>query len=214
MATIGLKNIYAGLLGDDGNVVKGEDGLSETGVFAIDTEKKNMNLGSTQANITGLAGTVTKIWGNNVPVDSSYGKANPSVAIASNMINPTAKQKMLGRVKQGGGWIDGDKHVEVALLVESQSPITYQSVYFGFGRGNVTETAQNVQTNNDNETREGDNLTYSALDTSRWNNNPFKYWFADDKDFDLQGMFDDVFPGSDYDPTTGGTKSTAAKTGN
>ena len=43
MATVGLKTTYVGIKGEDGNVILGLDkgGVSETGVFEIDNQKKN-----------------------------------------------------------------------------------------------------------------------------------------------------------------------------
>lgn len=214
MATIGLKMIYTGLKADDGTVLKGEDGLSESGVFPIDTIKKNMNLGSKTANITGLAGATTKIMGNNQPVDVSKAQASPSVAIDSNYINPVAKQKMLGRAQgEDGGWSDTDKPVEVGLIIESQSPITLKSVFFAFGRGIMTEASQNIQTNTDTtETREDDNLTYTALGYPGFDGKAFRYYDSNDTKFDAQKMFDTVFPGNDWDAKNGKAKSAASST--
>lgn len=209
MANIGLKMVYVGLKNDDGTVKTGEDGLSESGVFAIDTNKANKNLGTKSANITNLAGTTTKIWGNNVPVDVSTSKASPSVAIDSNFINPVAKEKMLGRHKtEDGVWIDSDKKVEVGLIIESQSPISLESVFYAFGRGIMTQASQNVQTNNENETREDDTLTYTALTYDKFNNNAVAFDYEGEDGFDKQKLFDLVFPGNKYDASTGKTKTT------
>lgn len=212
MAAIGLKMLYVGIKNEDGSVATGDAGLSESGVFPIDTNKKNMNLGSRTANITGLSGTATKIMGNNEVVDVSKVKGAPSVAIDSNFINPTAKQKMLGRVqKDDGGWVDGDKQVETGLIVESQSPVSMKSVYFAFGRGIMTEASQNVQTNTDTaETREDDNLTYTALSYDGFDGNAFATYYGDGADFDPQKMFDTVFPNNTWDAKNGKPKAAAS----
>lgn len=209
MATIGLKMLYTGLKDDAGNVITGDDGLSDTGVFEIDTNKENGNLGTKTANISNISGNVTKISGNNQVVDVSKAAGAPTVAIDSNMINPTAKEKMLGRVKNEAGlWVDGDKPVETGLIIESQSPIYRNSVFFCFGRGVMTQSSQNVQTNTDTaETREDDNLTFTAIAYEPFNSQALGIAYESDKDFDKQKMFDMVFPNNTYDAKTGKAKA-------
>lgn len=213
MANIGLTNIYVGLKNQDQTTIVGADGLSETGVFAIDTDSSNGNLGSRSANITGLSGTVSKVMGNNVPVAVSHAKGAPSVAIDSNAIQTEAKNKMLGRVKQGGGWVDGTGTTYSGMIIESMSPTTFKPVYYAFGFGVMTESSQNVQTNTDTaETREDDNLTFTALNYDKFNKNPYKVYDSSDKDFKLQDMFDEVFPNNTYDAETGEAKNGASET--
>ncbi|MBN7275506.1 phage tail protein [Ligilactobacillus pobuzihii] len=211
MAGIGLKMLYVGKKDTDGKVLTDEkEGLDSTGIFLLDTDKKNLNLGTKTANITGLSGTITKIDGNNETVDTSNPPASPSVAIDANLINYAKKNLMLGRVKNDiGGWFDGDVLPECGLIVESQSPITLKSVYYCFGRGNFTEAGQNVQTNTSTaETREDDNLTYSALTYPAFNKGkPFAVFYEDDPDFDKAKMMDLVFPGQTrYKTNDGGAK--------
>ncbi|MDN7145266.1 phage tail protein [Liquorilactobacillus mali] len=215
MATIGLKMVYTGLKASDGSVVADADkGLDATGVFAIDTDKAKGNLGTKTANITGLSGTPTKIDGNNETVDISNPPASPSVAIDSNLINYVVKEKILGRVSDSkGGYVDGDVLPECGLIVEAQSPVTLDSIFFCFGRGTFNEAGQNIQTNTSTaETRDDDNLTYAALNYSKFvdakgNSHPFKIYHATDAAFDKKAMFDEIFPGQTYIPagTTTGT---------
>ncbi|WP_461241150.1 phage tail protein [Paucilactobacillus sp. N302-9] len=198
MAGIGLKMLYTGTKDASGQtIVDAEKGLSEEGVYAVDTDKSKGNLGSKTANITGLAGTPVKIPGNNEIADTTNPPSAPTVAWDANLINYLVKQKLLGRVSNGkGGYSDGDEPVESGLIIESQSPITYKSIYFCFGRGIFNEASQNLQTNTDTaETREDDNLTYTALTYDKFNGKPYRIYFADDPKFDKQAMFDEVFPG-------------------
>ncbi|KRN36212.1 phage tail protein [Lactiplantibacillus plantarum] len=210
MALIGLKMLYTGIKNLDGTTAVAEAGLSETGVFPIDTDKSHGNLGTKTANITNLSGTPVKISGNNETVDTSNPPSSPSIAIDSNLINYAAKQKMLGRVSNGkGGYSDSDTPVECGLIIESQAPISLKSVFYCFGRGNFNEASQNVGTNTDTaETREDDNLTFTALDYKKFNNKPFRIYFEDDPKFDKQAMFDEVFPGQTYITTNTGSQTT------
>ncbi|MFT8725391.1 phage tail protein [Liquorilactobacillus nagelii] len=218
MATIGLRMLYSGIKNDDGSVAADAvKGLDASGVFQIDTNKAKGNLGTKTANITGISGTPTKIDGNNETVDVSNPPSAPSVAIDSNLINYLAKEKMLGRVSNGiGGYIDGDTVPECGLIVEAQIPVTLKSVFFCFGRGTFNEASHNVQTNTSTaETRDDDNLTYTALTYDKFNGKPLATFYEDDPDFSKKAMFDLVFPGQTFitsDTTTTTTVPTTTTT--
>lgn len=201
MANIGLKMLYVGIKNLDGTAcVDAVKGVSSTGVYAIDTNKSHMNLGAQTANISNLSGTATKINGNNEVVDLSNPPSNPTVAITANLINPEVKEKLLGRVKLDSGiWVDGDAPVYSGLIIETQSPITLESVYYCFGMGEFTETTQNVQTNTDTaETRESDTLTYTSMNYAKFNGKNFAYARENGESFDKQKLFDTVFPGQTF----------------
>lgn len=210
MANVGLKMLYFALRDTTtGKVITDkEKGLSETGVYLLDTNKANMNLGTKSANITGLAGTSTPISGNDEVVDLTNPTASPSVAIDSNLVNPTVLQKMLGRtVLSHAGYVDGEANVEVALIVESSTLINLKSVFYCFGRGILNQASQNIQTNTDTaETREDDILTYKALSTPEFNKKPFAIFYEGDKDFDKAAMFNLVMPGQTLYTSTTGTQ--------
>lgn len=201
MANIGLKMLYVALKNEDGTtIVDATKGLSETGVYAIDTNKSHMNLGAQTANISALSGTPTKINGNNEVVDISNPPSSPTVAITANLINPEVKQKLLGRQQLSSGvWVDSDKPVYAGLMIVSQSPITLEDVYYSFGLGVFTETTQNVQTNTDTaETRESDTLTFTSMGFSYFNGKNYGFARAGQDSFDKAKLFDTVFPGQTF----------------
>ncbi len=218
MANIGLKMLYVAVKNEDGTtVVDAIKGVSETGVYAIDTNKSHMNLGAKTANISNLSGTLTKIPGNNEVVDVTNPPASPTVAITANLINPEVKQKLLGRAQlsSSGLYVDQDKPTYAGLIIETQSPITYESVYYCFGMGVFTESTQNVQTNTDTaETREDDTLTFTSLGYDKFDGKNYAVTRAGAINFNKQKVFDTVFPGQKFvtastDGTTdGGTSST------
>ncbi len=201
MANIGLKTLYVALKNEDGTtIVDATKGLSETGVYAIDTNKSHMNLGAQTANISALSGTPTKINGNNEVVDISNPPSSPTVAITANLINPEVKQKLLGRQQLSSGiWVDSDKPTYAGLMIVSQSPITLEDVYYSFGLGVFTETTQNVQTNTDTaETRESDTLTLTSMGFSYFDGKNYGFARAGQTSFDKQKLFDTVFPGQTF----------------
>ena len=169
-------------------------GVSETGVYEIDTSKKNGNLGATTANITGLSGTVTKVYGNDALVDVSNPPSAPSVALTYNQINVAVKQALLGRKLSNGGYVDTDDTVESALIVESHDEIENKAIYFAFPRGVFNETQQNVQSNTDTaQTRETEQMTFTALASPALGNKTYKIYYEGAKDFSMKKMFDEVF---------------------
>lgn len=210
MASLGLKMVYLALRDlNTGKIKMSTDGLSETGVFAIDTDKSKGNLGTKQANITNLAGSNTKINGNDQVVDVSKGQAAPSIAIDSNAINHDVKEKILGHKKVNGYWVPTDENVEVACVVVSRDPVDRKEIYFGFGRGICTESSADIQTNTDTaETRSDDQITYEALSFDGFGGKPFVRAYASDTDFDLKKFFDAVMPGQTL--FTGSTTPTSS----
>lgn len=197
MASLGLQMVYFALRDlSTGQIKVGADGLSESGVFAIDTDKSKGNLGTKQANITNLSGSNAKINGNDRVVDVSKGQAAPSIAIDSNAINHEVKEKILGHKKVNGYWVPTDENVEVACVVVTRDPVDRKELYMGFGRGICTESSMDVQTNTDTaETRSDDQITFEALSFDGFEGKPFVRAYASDSDFDKKKFFDAVMPG-------------------
>lgn len=196
MAVVGLQTTYVGIKDEDGNVIVGVDkgGVSETGVYEIDTSKKKGNLGATTANITGLSGTLTKVYGNDALVDVSNPPSAPSVALTYNQVNVAVKQALLGRKLVNGGYVDTDDTIESALIVKSHDEIENKAIYFAFPRGVFNETQQNVQSNTDTaQTRETEQMTFTALASPALGNKTFKIYYEGAQNFSLKKMFDEVF---------------------
>lgn len=207
MASLGLQMVYLALRDvKTGKIKVGtSDGLSDTGVFAIDTDKSKGNLGTKQANITNLAGSNAKINGNDRVVDVSKGQAAPSIAINANAINHAVKEKILGHKKVNGYWVPTDENVEVACIVVTRDPVDRKELYMGFGRGICTESAMDVQTNTDTaETRSDDQITFEALSFDGFDGKPYVRAYASDSDFDKNKFFSAVMPGQTLFTTSTG----------
>lgn len=211
MAVVGLRTIYTALKDPSGKTLMGKDGLSDNGVFEIDTVKGNGNLGSRTANISSMSGTTTKVSGNNQVVDVEVGDAAPTVAIDSNAINHTVLQKLLGKEQSASGaWIPKDGVTEGALIIETQDRVTLKRVWYAFGRGIFTQASQNIQTNTDTaKTPEDDNITFTAEGYKPWKDKAYAVYYEDDEDTDIKKVFQEVFTGSTYDPETGTTATGA-----
>lgn len=200
--TIGVDLVTVALLDDSGKLLTGADGLSANGIFIISDEV----LGTNQANVTNLEGTVTEIYGNNGAVDSSTGKGNTSIAFVFNALPTDVKHKILGdKSDDKGGWLPSQIKPRVAALIKTHH-LDGTDMFIGFGNGKFTMTAANLQTSTNTEQRVTDQMTYTALDVPAWKQN-HKTYEASDQGFTEAAMMSEVFGG--YTASTGAT--TASK---
>lgn len=190
MAIAGLKLITLALRDKEtGALLTGEAGLSENGLFPVTTKM----LGAKSANISNISAKGTAVYGNNTKVDQTQAKGEPSVGLDLNDLPFNIKQKLLGRISDGkGGYLQGD-HPRVALTVETQNIKRTNSVFFGFGNGEVSETAANIQTDTNKEERVDDELTFTSFGVEEWNNEAMKVYSDIDEQFDKTSMEADVF---------------------
>lgn len=163
----GLSGAKLALLDDNGAIIKGSMGIGDaTGVYTVTAQN---DLGMASANLTGLAPTLTAIYGNNVKTDVSVGKAQPSVALVINALDVDTKYRVLGYTKDTttGGYTPTGKASKVALLLQTNL-LNGDSVYFGFQNGTLVEGGGvNMATDTQNETRQTDQMTYSPNATDK-----------------------------------------------
>lgn len=200
MATVGLYQIQLALVDAQQKLISGADtGLSTDGVYTVD----HKDLGTKTANITGLAGTIAKIYGNNNVQDVTVGTSEPTVALNINNLDYKIKQQIKGFVSdKKGGYTDENLKAHVALLITTQTIDRTHFVYYGFGDGIMTETAANIQTDAAAEQRVDDALTYTALSTMAFNNQPYKIYSDLDSKFDKATMYKEVFGGYVLSPSS------------
>ena len=200
MATVGLYQIQLALVDAQQKLISGADtGLSTDGLYTVD----HKDLGTKTANITGLAGTIAKIYGNNNVQDVTVGTSEPTVAVDINNLNYQVKQQIKGFVSdKKGGYTDENVKAHVALLITTQTIDRTHFVYYGFGDGIMTETAANIQTDAAAEQRADDTLTYTALSTMAFNNQPYKIYSDLDSKFDKANMYKEVFGGYVLSPSS------------
>lgn len=194
MAIVGLKMVTLALVdAKTQQLLKGEQGLSTTGIVEIDSSM----LGTKTANISNLEGSATKVSGNNAVQDVMIAPGSPAVALDFNNLDFEIKQKVLGFVsdKKGGYTLSGDKP-HVAMLIESETLDRKHSIYFGFANGIMQETTQNVATDTDTaQTRQDDNMTYNALSATAFGGEPIKKYYSGATSFDKANMLKEVFGG-------------------
>lgn len=193
MATVGLYQVQLALVDASQKLITGTGaGLGEDGLYTID----HKDLGTKTANITGLAGTIAKVYGNDAVQDVTVGASEPSVALDINNLDYTIKQQIKGFVSDGkGGYVDENLKAHVAMLITTRTIDQQHFVFYGFGDGIMTETAANIQTNQNSEQRVDDALTYTALSTIAFNGQPYKIYSDLDPKFDKSSMYKEVFGG-------------------
>ena len=204
MAIVGLKMVRLALVeAKTQNLIKGAQGLSETGVIEVDSSM----LGTKTANISNMEGQATKIPGNNAVQDVLIGPGSPTVALDFNNLDFEVKQKLLGfkSDSKGGYVMQGDKP-HVAMLIETETLDRANSVYFGFANGIMQENAQNIATDTDTaQTRNDDNMTYNALSAKAFKGEPLKKYYSGAEGFKEADMLKEVFGG--YTATPGLSES-------
>ena len=194
MAIVGLKMVRLALVDPKTQkLIKGNDGLSTDGVIEVDSKM----LGTRTANISNLEGQATKVPGNNQTQDVMAAPGSPTVAFDFNNLDFDLKQKLLGFRPDGkGGYTMGGEKPHVAVLIESETLDRKHSVFFGFANGIMQETTQNVSTDTDTaQTRQNDNMTFSALSADAFGNEPYKKYFSGASTFDKANMYKEVFGG-------------------
>lgn len=193
MAIVGLKMVTLALVDDNQKLIKGAEGLSESGIIEIDDKM----WGSKTANITNLEGSVTKVPGNNKVQDVCTAPGAPQIAFDFNNLAFDVKQKVKGYKSDGkGGYVYQGFKPHVAVLIESQTLDRKHSVFFGFGDGIFQETTQNVGTDTDTaQTRQDDNMTYNALTTQAFGDETHKIYYSGTSNFSKENMLKEVFGG-------------------
>lgn len=193
MAIVGLKMVTLALVDDNQKLIKGAEGLSESGIIEIDDKM----WGSKTANITNLEGSVTKVPGNNKVQDVYTAPGAPQIAFDFNNLDFDVKQKVKGYKSDGkGGYVYQGSKPHVAVLIESQTLDRKHSVFFGFGDGIFQETTQNVGTDTDTaQTRQDDNMTYNALTTQAFGDETHKIYYSGASNFSKENMLKEVFGG-------------------
>lgn len=193
MAIVGLKMVTLALVDDNQKLIKGAEGLSESGIIEIDDKM----WGSKTANITNLEGSVTKVPGNNKVQDVYTAPGAPQIAFDFNNLDFDVKQKVKGYKSDGkGGYVYQGSKPHVAVLIETQTLDRKHSVFFGFGDGIFQETTQNVGTDTDTaQTRQDDNMTYNALTTQAFGDETHKIYYSGASSFSKENMLKEVFGG-------------------
>lgn len=203
MSAHGIKDVTFALLDDNGKLIKGAEGLSDTGLYLVD----NGNEGFTAVNFTGLETEGTAQWANDKLKRTSYAPTQPKVALTALDIDAKILMKLKGYSDDGkGGYIRHLPKPHVAMLVHSRSLDNKIDLFEGVANCEVIEEASNHST--DSGSGEADaETTLSAtvltpIDKTVFADpddptvqQPYKYWLSNATGFDKAAMLKEVFGG-------------------
>lgn len=192
MAIKGLKMVHLGIVDKYGKILKKDEGGFDTdnGVYAITVADQ----GTATANLTGIdSGNPSIVYGNDAPVDATYGQPEPQIAFTFNNLPFDVKNKIQGNVPDGKGGVRySGKRPYVGVLLNTRS-LENLDVLFGFAKGIMVEGNVNVGTDTNNPTRTNDAWTYIALGVDRWDQKAMKRGWEGDADYDYDEFYNDTF---------------------
>lgn len=148
--------------GDKGKVFDPKTHEELKGLFRVDLASSK---GATQANVTGLAQSVQRVYGSNAIAEVNVGSEQPQVALAANDIPYQVSDALIGleRDKFGGFARKGQpKQSQGGVILHSYNPWKDIDFYFAFPLGLYVPGEMNLQTDNENKNVVHDAMTLNA----------------------------------------------------
>ncbi len=177
------------------------------GLFKVDLDSSK---GATQANITGLAESVQRVYGSNYVAEITTGSAQPQAALAANDIPHTIFDTLIGLVRDeiGGYALKGQpKNVQGGLLIHSYNPWNAVDFYFAFPMGIYVPGELNLGTNTENPNVVHDAMTLNAQARGT-DQLLYEKFYSDEQGFDYTKMIKFITGQSTVDDTAGNKKAT------
>lgn len=161
---IGVQTARIALINEAGQVLTGDKGLpnAQNGIYTVTTKNDG---GITTANLTGLAPSITRVWGNDLIADLSVGRAQPSMSFATNFMDYNVLNRLIGATGNGddGYSLEGHKVLSAIDIISTSK--NGRDYHFAFYQGYFTRGDINLQTSTENLSRGTDQLTYTPIDT-------------------------------------------------
>lgn len=177
--------------GDKGKVFTQKDHKEVKGLFKVDLES---SLGATQANITGLAPSVSRVYGSNYVAEVNTGAEQPSIALAANDIPHGVYDLLTGLSKDkqnAGGYARQGKAATVNGGVIAHSYNTHKNIdlYFAFPFGVFVPGELNMGTNTENPNVVHDALTLNVQARGK-DLLLYEKFYSDEPSFDFDQMIE------------------------
>lgn len=193
--------------GDKGKVFDPKTKEEFKGLFRVDLESSK---GATQANITGLAESVQRVYGSNSIAEVNVGSEQPQCALAANDIPYQVSDILIGleRDKFGGFARKGQpKPSRGGVILHSYNPWKSIDFYFAFPLGLYVPGELNLQTNNENATVIHDAMTLNAQARGT-DLLLYEKFYSTEKDFDFGQMIKYITGQSAVDITANNKQAT------
>lgn len=204
MEITGLNDFIVWMYDKDGNVITDPDsggfpydgdkgkvftksGQEIKGLFKVDLQS---SLGATQANITGLAPSVNRVYGSNFVAEVNSGAEQPSIALAANDIPHGVYDLLTGLKKDQNGGYARKGQVESAtggVIVHSYNTHKSVDMYMAFPMGSFVPGELNMGTNTENPNVVHDALTLNAQARGK-DQLLYEKFYSDEEGFDVDQM--------------------------
>lgn len=208
MATQGIVTSYFGLIDPaTGQLLKGADGLSDTGIYEADGHQDATAEGATQIQISNLGTAPTLQYSNNKAKRTTNSRSYPTAEFTMLDLGFEAKQKLLGKVQTASkGFVDGEKDAHVAVIAVTQTLDKQHNIYYAFANGTMIEGNKTLGTNTNAETDSNDVMTLttqSPVVDTQFNGEPYQVASDLIDGFTLDALMTETFPG--YTKAASGT---------
>lgn len=208
MATQGIVTSYFGLIDDaTGQLLKGANGLSDTGIYEADGHQDATAEGATQIQIQNLGTAPTLQYSNNKAKRSTKARSYPTAEFTMLDLGFEAKQKLLGKIQTASkGFVDGENDAHVAAIAVTQTLDKQHKIYYAFANGTMIEGNKTLGTNTNAETDSNDVITLTTMAPvvgTQFGGEPYQVASDLVDGFTLDALMAETFPG--YSKTTGGT---------
>lgn len=227
MEITGLNDFIVWMYDKDGNVITDPDsggfpydgdkgkvftktGQEIKGLFKVDLQS---SLGATQANITGLAPSVNRVYGSNFVAEVNKGAEQPSIALAANDIPHGVYDLLTGLKKDQFGGYARKGQAESAnggVIVHSYNTHKGVDMYMAFPMGSFVPGELNMGTNTENPNVVHDALTLNAQARGK-DLLLYEKFYSDEQGFDVDQMIAYITGASGVDATAGNKDATDAQ---
>lgn len=224
MEITGLNDFIVWMYDKDGNVITDPDsggfsydgdkgkvftksGQEIKGLFKVDLQS---SLGATQANITGLAPSVNRVYGSNFVAEVNTGAEQPSIALAANDIPHGVYDLLTGLKKDQFGGYARKGQAESAnggVIVHSYNTHKGVDMYMAFPMGSFVPGELNMGTNTENPNVVHDALTLNAQARGK-DLLLYEKFYSDEQGFDVDQMIAYITGASGVDATAGNKDAT------
>lgn len=192
--------------GEKGKVFD-NSGKEIKGLFKVDLQS---SLGATQANINGLAPSVSRVYGSNYVAEVNTGAEQPTIALAANDIPHVVYDLLTGLKTDKFGGYARKGQAQLAnggVIVHTYNTHKGIDLYFAFPMGSFVPGELNTGTNTENPNVVHDALTLNAQARGK-DLLLYEKFYSDEKDFDFDKMIAYITGASDVDTTAGNKDAT------
>lgn len=200
MATQGIFTLYLGKLDQNtGQLLKGTEGLSESGIYEADGHQNATAEGATQIQISNLGTAPTLQYSNNKAKRATKTRSYPTAEFTMLDLGFEVKQKILGKVQTTSkGFVDGEKDAHIAAIAVTQTLDKQHYVYYAFANGTMIEGNKTMGTNTNAETDSNDVMTLTTMNPiidGQFGGEPYQVGSDLIDGFSLDSLMTETFPG-------------------